>query len=99
MWIVFVDGGLGLDAPGCAFSFQFPRCLSVPLGTSVVVVGVFEVAVLNQFCIETSVGCITDVLEEDAHEVWRDILCVVQIHFQLRVDAFGCLRDGYNDEL
>jgi len=55
-----------------------PGCLTVP--TSVIGRCVFKAPVLNEFGVQTTVCCIADVFEEDAHQLVTDGFPTVGVH-------------------
>ena len=87
MLVIRVDRVSRVDGPFCAVAFQFPCCLCIP--TFVVVSGVFKVAVLNEFGIQSTVGSIADVLKEDAVEVRRNGFTVGKVDVNGRGKVFG----------
>ena len=88
--VVGVKGLLGRDFPSGSFAFQFPETLGVPLAAVEVVV--LEVAVLDKFGIESAVGAVVDVFEEDADEVGRDGFCLVGMEGQRGFNALEGLE-------
>ena len=84
--VVLVDRSLCFDVPCGAITFESPCSLGIPI--TVVIGCIFEISVLNQFGIQTSVGSIADILKEDAHEVGRYGFAVIPIHAQCSLDRF-----------
>ena len=52
-----------------------------------VFLSIFEVAVLHQFGVQSAVGCIADVLEENAYKLVADSLCPAHVYGQSSLDG------------
>ena len=70
---------------------ESPGCARAPAGTFASVV--FEGSVLHQFGIETAIGCITDVFEEDSNQMITNCLTAGRSgHGALCPKACGCQK-------
>ncbi len=66
---------VGSDRETDFVTLHFPGVIGSPALLTVFRRRVFEVAVLDQFAVETTVGSIVDILKEDTHQQRRDLLC------------------------
>ena len=70
MAVVGVDGALGAYGDGAALALELPCGEAMP---SAAVGGrVLEVAVLDEFAIESAIGSVADILKEDTDELVAD---------------------------
>ena len=70
MGIVLAHPVFGGDA---LFLHAQPGCGGIPL-VAVIFHVIFEIAVLQHFCTESSIGSAADVFEEDAHQLIGDAM-------------------------